>query len=185
LAAAKPILVGEMSCTEVPHMTLPPMMLAMAALGKKEHARHRAAESYKLVRWNPLFLEQVALHVELHVSEGDLAQASEIAVRHLPWLQIATNDKQQFHYFRALHCLLLESAKATRAQSVKWQAQLLDALEATFGCSPQAAGIAERHALLTGLVAEKGSALVQAFDRRNGNDYYLKTWQAEAFAVAG
>lgn len=182
LAAASPILAGTMHCAEVPHTVLPRVMLALSATGQQAQARKLRAQSYRLIRSNPDFIEEVALHIEFLVSERELAQAAQIAVRHLPWLRIATSDKMQLHYVRALHCLLLAAGRTPIGTS-KWRQPLFDALEAVYGLAPEGADLAGRLELLTSQVAKAGLALAAALDQRNDNDYFQRLWKADAFTV--
>lgn len=183
LAAAEPILDGTTHCTEVPHVSLPLIMQAMSALGRKEEARKLRADSYRLIRSNPLFIEEVSLHVEFLVSERNFEQASTIALRHLPWLQVTRNEKMRFHYARALYCLLVAIA-ASPVRASMWLQQLLDGLEGVYGLSPQNATPADKLGLLNQRVASAGLALAVALDRRSGNEYFQRQWQADAFVIA-
>jgi hypothetical protein len=182
LAAAQPILAGTTRCAEVPHVPLPHIMLAHAGLGQHGEVDALRAGSYRLVQRNPSFLEQVSLHIELHTARGNLAEAARIAARHVPWLEIATNDKTRLHFLHALHCLL-DALGKVQARESAWRTKLLEALEGEYGAALQDASIASRQQALASSIEAKGLALSAALDQRNGNDFFVRAWKAPPFSA--
>lgn len=183
LQAARPIMEGRAQCAEVPHRSLPRLMQAMVALNRPGEAEALREHSYAMVRDNRDFIQEVALHVEFLVCREALEQAAGMVLRHLPWLQEIRNDKQQFHFTRAVHCVVRALAD-TPAQARLWREQLLDALEATYGIVESTSPAAmDRLARLTAHVAQDGQARAQALDARNGNNYFQRQWQEAAFVV--
>ncbi len=182
LRVARPVMAGTVHCEEVPHMAWPRIMLALYAQGEKDEVRRLRPESYRLIRANPNFIEEVALHIEFLVSEHDLTQAAKMALRHLPWLRIVMNDKKQFHYLRALHCLLLALVE-TPVNAPTWQ-PLFAGLEGIYGSARQEVTFAERLEMLTSQVALAGLAPATALDSRNQNDFFTRQWHAEPFVLA-
>ncbi len=183
VAAAQPILSGKTRCAEVPHCTLPDIMLAQSAMGLAEEVEKLRPESYRLVRRNPNFINEVALHIELHVARGDLIEAARIATRHMPWLRISTSDTKQLHYLHALHCLM-KALSAAPARPSAWRNSLLEALEAQYGGSgTKDNALEDRQKALAKQIEEKGSTLSARLDQRNGNDYYTRKWRAGPFTA--
>jgi|GEM_PF-2499723 len=184
IAAAQPILDGEMFCSQVPHIDLPQIMLAQYALGRKDEARDLYKRSYRLVRSNMDYTQLVALLIEFKVAENELKDAAVVAVRHLPWLVQIKPDKLKMHYMRALHCLLLaiaDNAKVKSLQATEWLNSLLDALEGVFEAAPQNADPALRVTLLTSQIRKAGLTITASLDTRNVNDYFSRQWHAPAF----
>lgn len=183
IATAQPILSGATRCAEVPHSTLPDIMLAQSDLGQADEVEKLRSESYRLVRSSPNFVEEVALHIELQVARGNLAEAARIATRHMPWLRISTSDTVQLHFLRALHCLLAALCVAPMRPSA-WRQSLLDALETQYGGnSATDTPLESRQKALARRIEEKGLPLSAALDQRNDNDYCTRRWRAKPFTA--
>ncbi|HEY8880923.1 MAG TPA: hypothetical protein VIN03_25355 [Roseateles sp.] len=180
--AAKPIVAGQVRCAEVPHMVLTNVMLAHAALGEADQVETLRRQSYRLVQRNPAFIKEVSLHIELHVSQDQLPEAARLATRHMPWLGRATDDRSQFHFLRALHILLAALVRAPVRASA-WRTKLLETLEARYDALPEGSTLEARQQALAAVVADKGLKLATAFDKRNGNDAFLRAWEAPAFKL--
>lgn len=177
LSTAAPIVAGIVSCAEVPHRTLTYIMQAHYALGNKEAARKVFEQCYSMIRSNHNFVEPVAAHIEYLVAEQEMIRACHMAVRHLPWLKIASTDMMQERYARAVHTVLL-AATAARGRISNWRQQLLDGLTPTYG--PVAPDLDQASALqqLTRRVADTGLALAASLDQRNGNAHIAALWGA-------
>ncbi|MFZ6735724.1 tetratricopeptide repeat protein [Undibacterium sp. Ji42W] len=185
ITAAQPILDGQLSCSEVPHLDLPSIMLTLYALGRKDAARELYNRSYRLICSNKKYIQLVAMLIEFQVAENELRKASQIAVRHLPWLTQTKPDKLKMHYIRALYCLLLvlaDTAKEESLESTEWLQSLFDALEEVFEIAPGRTDLAQRLALLTAKIAGAGLATAGSLDARNANSYFTRQWHAPAFA---
>ncbi|XVJ69021.1 MAG: hypothetical protein HEQ39_04675 [Rhizobacter sp.] len=131
---------------------------------------------------NPDFLQQVSLHVELHVARGDLPEASRIAARHASWLKLSTSDHSQLHYLRAIH-VLFDALRVVPARASAWRTKLLEALEGEYGAEPEGASIEERQNALAARIEDRGLTLSAAFDQRNGNDFFMRAWRARPFTA--
>jgi tetratricopeptide (TPR) repeat protein len=179
LSAAAPIVAGVVTCAEVPHRTLPLLLQARYALGQKEEAHKLCNQSYRMIRSNTDFSDLIAVLVEYLVAEQDLTRAAQMAVRHLPWLKVASNDMMQERYARAVHTLL-RAVTAAPGRVSQWRQQLLGGLSAVYGPIAQSADVADGLQQLTGAVAKTGLALAAGLDARNGNGYYQGLWQGGA-----
>ncbi|MFZ3004064.1 MAG: hypothetical protein WA071_27380 [Undibacterium umbellatum] len=184
ITAAQPILDGHLSCSQVPHIDLPQIMLAKYALGRKDEARELYKRSYRLIRSNMEYIQLVAMLIEFKVAESEMKDAAVVAVRHLPWLVQIKPDKLKMQYMRALHCLLLaiaDNAEGKTLRVTEWLKALLDALETVYGTAPDSADLAHRVKLLTSKVGEAGLTIAGNLDARNANDYFTRQWHAPAF----
>ena len=183
IAAAQPILSGETRCTEVPHSVLPDIMLAQSDLEQADEVAKIRPESYRLVRRSPNFVEEVALHIELQVARGDLAEAARIATRHMPWLRISTSDTVQLNYLRALNGLMAALCSAPVRPS-SWRKSLLEALQSLYDVhSAEDTPLEVLQKALARLIEEKGLILCGALDKRNDNDYCTRRWRAKPFTA--
>ena len=178
IRAAAPIVAGAVSCAEVPHRTLTYILQARYALGHKEEARKVFEQCYRMIHSNHNFVDAVAVHIEYLAAEHDVQRACQMAVRHLPWLKIASTDMMQERYARAVHRVVLAAAAATGEPASSWRQQLLDGLNPSYG--PVAPTLDQTSALqqLARQVADIGMALAASLDRRNGNTHISSQWGA-------
>lgn len=179
---AAPILAGDLRCARVPHCTLPRVMQCLYALGRKEEARNLAVYAYGKVRHSLSFSQELALLIEFHVVEHEFGQAAEMVMNHFDWLQQIRNEYKQFHFLRAVHCLLRALA-GTTAHALQWHSRLLDVLEAGCGILEAIPDDQTRLGRVTAAIAAKGLGQALALDDRNGNDYLQRQWHEPPFVV--
>jgi hypothetical protein len=162
---AKPILEGEMTCGEVPHLTYPLTFIPLLHLKRADEAMEYHRKGYPLVRDNPKFLPELAEYLIFETLVEDFAAAVKLFERHLPLAMETAVPLWRYEFFRAATFLfrrLVKSGKATRTL------RLPDsfALKNDTGTYD----LAE----LAGWFEKEARELAKQFDSRSGNDYRLK-----------
>jgi hypothetical protein len=157
---AKPILSGEMTCAEIPQLTIAMLLEPWVLHGDAVEAASRHACNYKAIQNNPGFLRSFADHLGYLVLTDDLKRAAKMVERHLA---TALQTKQHDPRFRFYVAVLMFITAAQRAG----QARVKLKLPTEFPLFD------ESHAYNLAALAEWFSAeadqLATAFDVRNGN----------------
>ena len=173
LAEAAPILSGRAKCTHVPHRTYGLLLLSLLRLGRADEARKYHDAGIRLIGDNPEFLTTAGLHLEYLAMTGAFEEAIEVLQTHLP---NAVNTPSAFNrmrfYWSAWLLLVMLSERGERTLRLR--------LPADFPlCDPR--GTYEAAALMEWFRKELQSLAAQ-FDRRNGNDFYMR-WFARRWRV--
>ncbi|EAU00016.1 hypothetical protein [Campylobacter curvus] len=79
LNAAEPILRGELTCSEVPHMTYAPVLFSMINLGKIEEARALLPQAISVISSEPRTISQMPLLIEAAVRLNERQMACDLA----------------------------------------------------------------------------------------------------------
>jgi hypothetical protein len=165
LELAGPILLGRLHCAEIPHLTLARVLLPLFRLGRLEEAAGHYQRGYALAARNRDFLPEVARHLTFLVLTDNLARATQLLERHLPWALETADMGRRFPFYLAAR-LLLERLRDCG------EATLAVRLPRTFPL-PQDAGCCD----VSNLAAWFDDALAELaahFNERNGNDYFTQ-----------
>lgn len=165
VAAAQPLLRGEMSCAEVPHTTVSNLVMSMWQHGELEEAARLHRWGYELCHDNRDFLGELAEHLDYRIVTGDVDGAMELARFHVAWVAEARSGRRRWRWFLSLGELF--ARMAARGESM-WP------LPATLG-SAEARGSVQAAAAW---FAAETDRLASLFDARNGNDA-VSRWTAE------
>ena len=163
LVKAKPIFKKHLSCTEVPHVTVPILLIPFLHKYGKEKALIEQKKNYKMIAKNPDFLQEVASHLEFFVIIKDFAKAIELLEKHLIWSLETLIESRQFGFFRCSY-LLMKSLVEEKEETIKLRLPRTFALYNTKGIY--------KTQELKDWFSQQSSSLAQNFDRRNGNNYH-------------
>lgn len=156
---AKPIIEGRRSCAEVPHMTLPSLLMPLHRLGRDEEAQAMQRKSYSLIRQNLKFIQQFGEHIG-YLSVVDPQRALPMLERHLPQAEIHEDPLNRMMFYWNAAALLRKLGRTGESfvLNLPPSSRFYDLAD-----TPE-----ELHAKL----AEQAFATAAALDRRNGNTYY-------------
>ncbi|KQO15773.1 hypothetical protein ASF12_27525 [Paenibacillus sp. Leaf72] len=161
LKAAEPILSGNMKCAEVPHITLPELLLPMQRLNLHEEAKKAHTKGYRLVKGKRDLLESVAQHIE-YLTATKPAKAIEAVELHLAFALDHENPYEVMLFNLCTARLLKKLVQEGSNVMLRLPASFLAAHEDT--SLPALAAYFENLA----------TAAAQRYDARNGNDFYSK-----------
>ncbi|OWR30099.1 hypothetical protein CDO73_13605 [Saccharibacillus sp. O23] len=156
---AKPIIEGRKRCAEVPHMTLPQLLVPLHRLGRHEEAAEMQRKSYSLIRQNAKFIQLFGEHIG-YLSLVDPQRALPMLERHLPQAETHEDplNRMMFYWNSAA---LLHKLQRTGEDFVL-----------NLPPASRFAGLADRPEELRAKLEEEAFAIAEALDARNGNDYY-------------
>ncbi len=159
LEMAKPIMKGKMSCAEVPHVTLPKILMPLYRKGDQAEADRWEKKSYKLVHDNTDFVMAIGEHIG-YLTITDPYRALELFEKHVHWTDLneAPIDKMLFHAYAS--GMFKRLAQETVQFNVKLPSSYPHPEHAT-----DVNRLAEHYSELATTVAGQ-------LDRRNGNSYY-------------
>ena len=80
-----PVLRGERTCLEEPHLALAKSLLPLVRLGRADEARANHLRGYRMVRGNASMLRAVGQHLEFAALTGNEARGLEILAEHAGW----------------------------------------------------------------------------------------------------
>jgi hypothetical protein len=165
LELAAPIVKGTLRCSEIPHTTLPRLLLPLMHLGQVEQAMAMHLTGYRLVADNPEFLPSVARHMRFLVLTLNLPRAVQLFEKHLPWHVETLVPIRQFS-FALVSKFLLEMLRETRHETIA--VRLPKTLPVAH--EDKAYTVADLEAYFDGQCHE----LAARFDARNGNDHFTQ-----------
>ncbi len=159
LKAAQPIMKGKMTCAEVPHVTLPKILMPLYRQGKQKEAAEYQKKSYKLIHDNTDFVHAIGEHIG-YLTVTDPYKALELFEKHIHWTDLneAPIDKMLFHAYAS--GMFKRLAQETVQFNVKLPSSYPHPEHAT-----DVKRLAEHYGELATDVAHQ-------LDRRNGNSYY-------------
>ncbi len=160
IARARPLIQNELTCGEVPHVTLALLLRPLVELGRMEEAQQCRRIGYRLCSGQQNFLREIALLMDFE-SAMNGRQSAPMFERHLP-IALATLDPMRRFWFlwASRNMLGRLAARGREAIAVK--------LPASVDVPADAAG----RPLIRPLRAwcdEQVRELARAFDRRNSN----------------
>jgi hypothetical protein len=169
IEAAKPIFRGKLSCSSIPECTHANVLMPLMRLGRVQEAAKHHKAGYRLIAWNPAYLPQQAQHMTFLALSGNLDRGVTLLNRHLPNAVVATSPRWQYQFYSAARLLLERLAQENKAAISLNLPEPLKPLGEN-GLTPVPG--------LTRWIDDQLQELGSAFDRRNGNDSYLRKVQA-------
>ncbi len=143
------------------------MLMPLVKRGRAEEAIDYFQRGYRLLSKNPRYVEEFGDFIVFLVLTDNLARAATLFTKHLPSAIDNCNAMCRFFFYRA-STFLMNRLQQSGKTTVKLRLPSNFLVSSTNG----------RHALsdLETWFRERTIDLAQRFDRRNGNDYYMKLW---------
>lgn len=163
---ARPILRGEFSCGEVPHLTYARLLRPLLQLGLGHEAMRYHLTGYRKISATPAqFIAQIAKHIEFLTLTDNLSRAGKLLEKHLALAMDTMVLSWRFDMFRAAK-LFLERLMDKGRQTLKIRLPEFFPLYNEMN--------AYRVSELAHWFTQRVRELAQRFDERNGNDWYSK-----------
>ena len=102
LELAAPILSGELTCSEVPHITYAPILFSMIALGRTWEAKTLLPKAAATIESNPRVINQIAPLIEIAVRLDEREMALNLAHKHSRAILEGNDDLNDLRFFIAV-----------------------------------------------------------------------------------
>ena len=102
LELAEPLLSGELSCSEVPHITYAPILFSMIALGRTWEAKTLLPKAAATIESNPRVINQIAPLIEIAVRLDERETALNLARKHSAVILEGNDDLNDLRFFIAV-----------------------------------------------------------------------------------
>lgn len=102
LELAAPILSGELTCSEVPHITYAPILFSMIALGRTWEAKTLLPKAAATIESNPRVINMVAPLIEIAVRLDERETALSLARKHSAAILDGNDDLNDLRFFIAV-----------------------------------------------------------------------------------
>ena len=102
LGLAEPILSGELTCSEVPHITYAPILFSMIALGRTWEAKILLPKAAATIESNPRVINQIAPLIEIAVRLDERETALSLARKHSHAILDSNDDLNDLRFFIAV-----------------------------------------------------------------------------------
>lgn len=102
LGLAEPILSGELTCSEVPHITYAPILFSMIALGRTWEAKILLPKAAATIESNPRVINQIAPLIEIAVRLDERETALSLARKHSAAILEGNDDLNDLRFFIAV-----------------------------------------------------------------------------------
>ena len=102
LELAEPLLSGELSCSEVPHITYAPILFSMIALGRTWEAKTLLPKAAATIESNPRVINQIAPLIEIAVRLDERETALSLARKHSHAILDSNDDLNDLRFFIAV-----------------------------------------------------------------------------------
>ena len=102
LELAAPILSGELTCSEVPHITYAPILFSMIALGRTWEAKILLPKAAATIESNPRVINQIAPLIEIAVRLDEREMALSLARKHSRAILDGNDDLNDLRFFIAV-----------------------------------------------------------------------------------
>ena len=102
LELAEPILSGELTCSEVPHITYAPILFSMIALGRTWEAKTLLPKAAAAIESNPRVINQIAPLIEIAVRLDECDTALNLARKHSAAILEGNDDLNDLRFFIAV-----------------------------------------------------------------------------------
>ena len=102
LGLAEPILSGELTCSEVPHITYAPILFSMIKTGKIEEAKTLLPKAAATIESNPRVINQIAPLIEIAVRLDERDTALNLARKHSRAILDSNDDLNDLRFFIAV-----------------------------------------------------------------------------------
>jgi hypothetical protein len=105
LELAAPLLSGELTCSEVPHITYAPILFSMIALGRTWEAKTLLPKAAATIESNPRVINQIAPLIEIAVRLDERETALSLARKHSRAILDGNDDLNDLRFFIAVSAL--------------------------------------------------------------------------------
>ena len=105
LKLAAPILSGELTCSEVPHITYAPILFSMIKTGEIEEAKTLLPKAAATIESNPRVINQIAPLIEIAVRLDERETALNLASKHSRAILDGNDDLNDLRFFIAVSAL--------------------------------------------------------------------------------
>ena len=105
LGLAEPLLSGELTCSEVPHITYAPILFSMIALGRTWEAKTLLPKAAATIESNPRVINQIAPLIEIAVRLDERETALSLARKHSRAILDGNDDLNDLRFFIAVSAL--------------------------------------------------------------------------------
>ena len=102
LGLTEPILSGELTCSEVPHITYAPILFSMIALGRTWEAKILLPKAAATIESNPRVINQIAPLIEIAVRLDERETALNLARKHSAAILDGNDDLNDLRFFIAV-----------------------------------------------------------------------------------
>ena len=102
LELAEPLLSGELTCSEVPHITYAPILFSMIKTGKIEEAKTLLPKAAATIESNPRVINQIAPLIEIAVRLDEREMALSLARKHSRAILDGNDDLNDLRFFIAV-----------------------------------------------------------------------------------
>ena len=102
LELAAPLLSGELTCSEVPHITYAPILFSMIALGRTWEAKILLPKAAATIESNPRVRNQIAPLIEIAVRLDERETALSVARKHSAAILEGNDDLNDLRFFIAV-----------------------------------------------------------------------------------
>ena len=102
LELAEPLLSGELTCSEVPHITYAPILFSMIALGRTWEAKTLLSKAAATIETNPRVVNQIAPLIEIAVRLDERETALSLARKHSAAILDGNDDLNDLRFFIAV-----------------------------------------------------------------------------------
>lgn len=102
LGLAEPILSGELTCSEVPHITYAPILFSMIALGRTWEAKILLPKAAATIESNPRVINEIAPLIEIAVRLDERETALNLARKHSAAILEGNDDLNDLRFFIAV-----------------------------------------------------------------------------------
>ena len=102
LELAEPLLSGELSCSEVPHITYAPILFSMIALGRTWEAKTLLPKAAATIESNPRVINEIAPLIEIAVRLDERETALSLARKHSAAILDGNDDLNDLRFFIAV-----------------------------------------------------------------------------------
>lgn len=170
LQVAEPLLAGRLTCQEQPRAARGSALLPLIRKGDWDEARRLHDLAWRIVRGLEHAVDEHAEHLVFVTLAGDFAKARRMLERHLPAALEVVSLDNRFDFLVAARLLV---ARLRESGSAALKLRLPTACPA-----PDERGRVDLAALEDWLEAE-ARAIAVRFDRRNGNDGFVR--EVDAF----
>ena len=167
-----PLLTGKKSgCAEVPHHTFGHTARPFLRLDRLEEAEGFYVKALKKIGGEPKFLRGVAEQLLVALRGGDPAKAVRLIDMHLKIAATCVDDDARCRFFKVVG-LVLDSLASESAKPLKLR------IPTSMAC--HADGDAYNPAELARWFHTEADQLAQAFNSRNGNNFYSSLLEESA-----
>lgn len=161
---AAPLVNGQMSCSEVPHVTYSYLLLPTLFAAEPELAAEYHNKGSRMLGTNPKFVSEVSRHLVYLTVVDDLPAAAKYLQKHFANGIATTCPAWRFEFDRAAAFLFDRLSEHPKPPRVRLPANLVLPAEVN----------AKDPASLRDFFTARARELADAFDTRNGNDRFTR-----------